>query len=166
MNSLWSRESPKHPLKPSRPPSALRWKAVAIGGAALICVALVSILYVRKAFNEMIAGYPAEAFDSHTRPGRWALSQFRMWVPEVSEILRYLPAWKQNIAIGHATFIVEGGQLENEITSVPTQELTCFAQRCELAHGGLHQRADQFDFLTAVSRGLPELNVFRRSADR
>ena len=109
----------------------------------------------------MIAGFPAIAFDLHTREGRLALSHFSRECRPVAELLRSVGPMLRDTAIRHAVFIVEGGFLRRQLSFEAANAVERDAHGAELAFAGLKDPERQAALIRTVRECLPELNWMR-----
>lgn len=108
-----------------------------------------------------IAGFPAAAFDLHTREGRTALNRFGRECAEISQMLRAIPSTLREIAVRHGVFIVEGGRLQNKLRFAQADAVENAAHDMELAFAGIVPENSQSAFLKAISDNLLFLNALR-----
>lgn len=113
--------------------------------------------------GELISGFPAASFDMHTREGRLALSRFARECQPVARLLGRLGSAQRDTAARHALFIVEGGQLKEQVRCAATDEIEAEAHRMELAYSGLSDTVQQSRLLRAVWDNLAFLNRLRRA---
>lgn len=99
---------------------------------------------------EMIGAYPCFAYDTHTRPGRYAIRQLES---ERADVVR--AAGIKNM--GNLVFAIEGGVSDRRIDHPELQKLAAGATRLEVFGPGSHAKLGQ-----AASEQLPLLNKFRR----
>ncbi len=109
----------------------------------------------------VVNGFPAAAFDAHTRPGRKALNRLLTESLAISTILKDLAPTQQKIAISHAVFIAEGGCLDHWVTYPFASDVRCNARYHELAFAGLNTAAQQEALLGAVRDNAALLNSLR-----
>ncbi len=111
-----------------------------------------------------VAGWPSEAVDMHTRPGRRALSRF---VSEDSRGLdrvlsRVEPGRREEI-IGTAVFRIEGAAVDRRLTYRGSNEILTDAEVAHLTWaGGTQEMA--VELLDRVRRDLPRLHDCRVKA--
>ena len=112
----------------------------------------------------LVAGWPSEAVDMHTRPGRRALSRF---VSEDSRGLdrvlsRVEPGRREEI-IGTAVFRIEGAAVDRRLTYRGSDQILTDAEVAHLTWaGGTQEMAAEL--LDRVRRDLPRLHDCRIKA--
>lgn len=108
-----------------------------------------------------IAGFPAVAYDLHTREGRSALGRFSRECLPVAEVLRTAAPALRDTAIRHAVFIAEGGILCEQLRFGAADAVERAAHDAELAFAGIRSSEQQVSLLDAVRRGQHTLNLIR-----
>jgi hypothetical protein len=113
-----------------------------------------------------IGGFPACAFDLHTREGREALNRFGRECETIRKLTAHLPTSKRDVAIRHGVFIAEGGRLQNGLRFDVGNMIETQAHSAEMSFAGVSSPSEQTSLLTAIKENLPRLNAIRSEVSR
>lgn len=114
----------------------------------------------------MIGGYPAYAYDAHTREGRSALRRFGKECREIRGSLDCLSSKDRETAIGNGVFLVEGGRQDCSVTFPLGDEISAAAHFKELEFANVATLFEQSEFLRQLQDSLPVLDDLRRELIR
>ena len=110
----------------------------------------------------IIAGYPASAFDLHTREGRRAIALIANDHPSIAAFCKKLSRSKRQLAVAHGLFIAEGGQLAAEVRSDAVDRVAWAAHSVELSFAGI-EAPNHARWLQLLVEVIPEFNAVRES---
>lgn len=111
--------------------------------------------------SAIIAGFPAEAYDLHTREGRVALSRFGRECLPLAKMLKAISPGQRDTATRHGVFIAEGGRQNEQLRFLQANLIEKQAHAVELAFAGLTDAGQRSEFLSIIAAHNGELNVLR-----